>query len=300
MDAPTRPKTRLDVTLRVARRGVHQLARLGAWTVAPRRWPRPELWSAAHHPDVPHRVAQARMAIGRRDPWADPRLEAGKRRNLALAAPAFDGLVLAPDQPLSFWRVLGRVSAARGYAPGMELRGGCVVPSVGGGLCLLSNALFDLAARAGLTVLERHAHSIEAVPPAPGTLFLDATVAWPHVDLVIAPVAGIMRLTARVEGDELVLALDAERPLTETIEISVEDERIELIAGEQRRRNRVVRRRIDPRGQLVAVEILGDNDRRILGTSELGRTCLSCGETGCADRSDLGEHLVALRPSRGA
>src|ERR1700743_3485817 len=89
----------------------------------------------------------ARVPIARSG--AHPTLEAGKRHNVKLAATAFHGVVIAPDRPLSFWRTLGPATAARGFTWGMELRAGCAVPSIGGGLCLVSNALFAMAVEQG-------------------------------------------------------------------------------------------------------------------------------------------------------
>jgi hypothetical protein len=83
-----------------------------------------------------------RMPMARRD--ADPRLEAGKRHNVRLAIAALHGLVITPAQPFSFWRAVGPATAARGYSWGMELRSGCAVPAIGGGICLVTNALFTI------------------------------------------------------------------------------------------------------------------------------------------------------------
>src|SRR6185369_6496582 len=165
-------------------------------------------WPAPHHDSVGSQridvlVCEVEVPIARTDRFADPALEAGKRQNLQLAAPAFDGLVATPSRPISFWRTLGRATERRGFTWGMELRGGCVTPAIAGGLCLLSNALFEVAVRAGWQILERHGHSLEAIPPVPGRLALDATVAWPDVDLVIAPTSGAARLSVRIDGDQL-------------------------------------------------------------------------------------------------
>src|SRR5262245_48787946 len=62
---------------------------------------------------------RTRIAIARRG--ADPRLEAGKRHNVRLAATAFHGAVITAARPLSFWRTLGPATEARGFAWGMEL-----------------------------------------------------------------------------------------------------------------------------------------------------------------------------------
>lgn len=158
--------SRLRVALQAARRTQLAGRRLAAWALQPGRWTRPVLAPPAEA--FAHDLYDVRVPLLRRDPAADPRLEAGKRVNVALAACAFDGLLLTPAQPLSFWRTLGRVTPEAGFQLGMELRGGCIVPTVGGGVCLLSNALFAMAARLGWAVLERHGHSLEAVPPTDG------------------------------------------------------------------------------------------------------------------------------------
>ncbi len=278
MAAPSREKSLLDLVDLRARRAVHQARRLALWLVRPGEFTAPSLADG----ELPVRVAEVRRPIRRTGADVQPLFEEGKRRNVALAAPFFDGLGVTPERPLSFWRALGRVTAARGFTYGMELRGGCVVPSVGGGICLLSNALFELAARAGWTILERHGHSIEAVPGGPA---LDATVLWPHVDLRVAPRRGPARLEVAVRGDELVLAAYAAAPPDERVEVAVVDERIEAAGGERFRLGRVVRRRFDARtGAPVAVEEIGRNRRRLLHDGELGRSCLTCGEEGCRDR----------------
>jgi vancomycin resistance protein YoaR len=58
---------------------------------------------------------------------------------------AIDGVVVPAGGVFSFWAQVGRPVARRGFAPGRELREGCLVPSVGGGLCRLSNALYQAA-----------------------------------------------------------------------------------------------------------------------------------------------------------
>lgn len=116
---------------------------------------------------------------------ADRRWTIGKIHNLRLAARAFHGIEPPPHAVLSFWRQLGRATRRRGFALGRELREGCLVPSRGGGLCQLSNALHDCAVRAGLTVLERHRHS-RVLPGSLAEQDRDATVFWNYLDLRLA------------------------------------------------------------------------------------------------------------------
>ena len=109
-------------------------------------------------------------------------LQAGKVQNLRLAAAALDGLVLPAGEVFSFWANVPRPTRARGFAPGRELREGCVIPSIGGGLCQLSNALYAAALDAGFEITERHAHS-RRLPGSMAEIGRDATIFWNYVDL---------------------------------------------------------------------------------------------------------------------
>ncbi len=85
-------------------------------------------------------------------------------------------------QVFSFWRQVGRASRRRGFVTGRMLKEGCLVPAVGGGLCQLSNALYDAALQSGCEIVERHAHS-RVVAGSAAAAGRDATVAWNYVDL---------------------------------------------------------------------------------------------------------------------
>lgn len=141
---------------------------------------------------------------------SDPReqeLELGKVQNLRVAAAAVDGIILEPGRTFSFWAAAGRPSRGKGYVVGRELRDGCMIPSVGGGICQLTNALSRVAHDAGLEIVERHSHTVH--PPG---FFIDdqtdATVFWNYVDLRFrAPVR--VRIGARLTETSLVVRLDA-------------------------------------------------------------------------------------------
>jgi vancomycin resistance protein YoaR len=106
----------------------------------------------------------------------------GKNKNLRLACDSINGRVLDPGQTFSFWKQVGPPRKSRGFVMGREVREGCVIPTIGGGLCQLSGSLLEVASLAGLEVVERHSHT--ALPADirhhPGR---DATVFWNYVDL---------------------------------------------------------------------------------------------------------------------
>jgi vancomycin resistance protein VanW len=268
--------SRLQLAARRVNVLVRRASRLAAWTAHPAAWPRPELGDAL---GFRHELYRRRWPIARA---GDPLLEQGKRTNLALAAPHLDGLVTAPDLPLSFWRAVPRPTAARGYRLGMELRGGCVVPTAGGGLCLLSNALFAAAAGLGWRILERHGHTRTA-----GAAELDATVMWPHVDLRVAPRAGRARLEVRVRGGFLELAVHGDRPLAHHTEIH-------RLAGAEREevtargavRVSAVRRivRDAASGALIEDSLIAVDRKQVVPAALAARSCLTCDRSDCRAR----------------
>ncbi len=109
-------------------------------------------------------------------------LVAGKIQNLRVAISALDGLELPAGEVFSFWKHVGRTTASKGYVPGRELREGCIIPNIGGGLCQLSNALYDAALKANFEIVERHAHT-QTIAGSLAEQGRDATVFWNYVDL---------------------------------------------------------------------------------------------------------------------
>jgi len=136
---------------------------------------------AADPAEYPVLLAESRTAL-----WSDTRdseaaHQFGKVENLRQAAKRFDRIAIPADGIFSFWKQLGRPTARRGFVAGRMLKEGCLVASTGGGLCQLSNALFDIALKSGAEIVERHAHS-RRVPGSAAQFGRDATVAWNYVD----------------------------------------------------------------------------------------------------------------------
>lgn len=128
----------------------------------------------------------------------------GKVENLRRAARRIHGLVLPAGATFSFWRQVGPPWRLRGFVVGRELREGCLIPSVGGGLCQLSNALYDCALKAGAEILERHRHT-RVIPGSLAELDRDATVFWNYVDLRFR-LAQPLRIGAHLTRDQLVVS----------------------------------------------------------------------------------------------
>lgn len=134
---------------------------------------------------------------------AERRLQLGKIQNLRIAVSRINGIKLGPGEEFSFWRQIGRATRRRGFAVGREVREGCIIPTIGGGLCQLSNALYDLALQTDCEVSERHPHTI-AVPGSAAVSGRDATVFWNYIDLRFCP-KQTCQIEAILTKDELIL-----------------------------------------------------------------------------------------------
>jgi hypothetical protein len=147
--------------------------------------------------------------------WSDGRpaehaYQLGKVQNLRRAAAALDGVLVPAGVVFSFfWKQIGRASRWRGYVTGRMLQQGCLVPAIGGGLCQLSNAIYETALQAGCEIVERHAHS-RRVAGSAAALGRDATVAWNYVDLRFRP-RHPLRIEARLTRDDLVIRFRGRR-----------------------------------------------------------------------------------------
>ena len=140
----------------------------------------------------------------------DRALNAGKIQNLRAAISGLEGIEIGAGEVLSFWRQIGKPLRRRGFVEGRELREGCMIATVGGGLCQLSNALHEAALDAGLEVVERHAHT-RVVPGSRAEAGRDATVFWNYLDFRVRSPRPF-RVEARLTADELELTIRGEIP----------------------------------------------------------------------------------------
>jgi hypothetical protein len=131
----------------------------------------------------------------------------GKIQNLRVAASRLHECVIPAGEIFSFWQQVGQATTRKGYAPGRMLQEGCMIPAIGGGLCQLSNALYQAALEAGCEILERHPHS-RIVPGSATTHGRDATVAWNYIDLRFRPLADL-QLRVVLTASELHVSLHA-------------------------------------------------------------------------------------------
>lgn len=140
--------------------------------------------------------------------------QVGRAQNVARAAAGIDGMVMMPGEVVSFNEAVGPRSIANGFAHAGEIYKGEMRRGVGGGTCQVASTFHAAAYLGGLEVVERSPHSR---PSGYIRIGLDATVAFPHVDLKMRnpfdfPV--LIHAFVRDRGTLVVELMGRERPVT--------------------------------------------------------------------------------------
>lgn len=243
--------------------------RLGKAYYAARRyalWRSPGYrWAKERRQDsLPYLQASHKTPLLRQLRGEDMELQRNKVVNLRLAVEKLDGVLLRPGETLSYWRLIGKPSARRGYLPGMVLFLGCIGSDVGGGLCQLSNLIFWMTLHTDLTVVERYRHSHDVFPDAQRTqpFGTGATCAYPHRDLMLRnDTQETYQLRLRVGEENLEGEWLATAPPLHRFEIQERDARMDQAAwGGYVRHNAIWRRVFDREGNFLEDQPLFTND----------------------------------------
>ena len=104
-----------------------------------------------------------------------------RKHNVKYALSAFNGLVVNPDEIVSFNDITGKRTSANNYKDANIIVGGEYVLGAGGGVCQASTTIYNALIRADLNILEVHNHSLPVsyVPRA-----FDAMVSDGGFDLI--------------------------------------------------------------------------------------------------------------------
>lgn len=183
-------------------------------------------------------VAESKTPLWTESAPEEQFLLAGKIHNLRLAVKKLNGLEIPANKIFSFWKCVGQASRFNGYVAGRELREGCLIPSGGGGLCQLSNALYDAALKADFEIIERHAHS-QIVAGSLAEQGRDATVFWNYVDLRFRSESAF-RIEASLGKDHLRASFKSDGRKNNFIQIS-EGRQIKIQNPKSQIRNRARR-----------------------------------------------------------
>ncbi len=85
-------------------------------------------------------------------------LQENKAVNLAIAAPKVNGILIRPKETFSFWHLVGRTSAKKGYKEGLTISSGQASQGIGGGMCQFTNLIHWMILHTPLEITEHHHH----------------------------------------------------------------------------------------------------------------------------------------------
>ncbi|MBE7018820.1 MAG: vancomycin resistance protein [Ruminococcaceae bacterium] len=107
---------------------------------------------------LPVLVAEHQSVIRRTLGNVDMKLQENKAKNLSLAAPNVNGILIRPGEVFSLWKLLGKCKKSQGYLPGVTISNSNVSSGVGGGMCQLSNLIHWMILHSPLEIVEHHHH----------------------------------------------------------------------------------------------------------------------------------------------
>lgn len=176
-------------------------------------------------------IAESKTPLWTESAEEEQFLLVGKVHNLRLVAKKLNGLEIPAGEVFSFWKNVGQASRLEGFVVGRELREGCIIPTIGGGLCQISNALYDAALKANFEIIERHAHS-QIIPGSLAEQGRDATVFWNYIDLRFCS-PNAFRIEAFLGKDHLSIKFKSENKPKKVLQISRNGAKNNLQANNQ-------------------------------------------------------------------
>ncbi len=136
--------------------------------------------------ELPFVQAESSSPLYNENTGFDMKYQENKVFNLKLAAQKLDKLLIRPGETFSFWQALHKDSKKDAYKDGLVVLNGQLTTVSGGGLCQMSNLLFDLFLHSPLTIAERTGHGKKEFPdPGEGPAGIDATVSEGWSDLKV-------------------------------------------------------------------------------------------------------------------
>ena len=150
-----------------------------------------------------------------------------RKHNVKYALSAFNGLVVQPEEIISFNKITGERTSANNYKDANIIVGGEYVLGAGGGVCQASTTLYNALIRADLNILEVHNHSLPVnyVP-----LAFDAMVSDGGYDLIFQNnTLHPLYFMTYSDGQNVSVKIFGE-PLEEGLEIKTRTEEVKVLS----------------------------------------------------------------------
>lgn len=89
----------------------------------------------------------------------DAKLQNNKAINLEIAASKVNSILIRPNETFSFWKLVGKCTANKGYKTGLVIKGNKLGRGLGGGLCQFTNLIHWMILHSPLDIVEHHHHN---------------------------------------------------------------------------------------------------------------------------------------------
>ncbi|HEY9680261.1 MAG TPA: VanW family protein [Oculatellaceae cyanobacterium] len=137
-------------------------------------------------------------------------LTLAQRYNIQQASTRLNGTIIAPHEQFSFNKVVGPRTSARGYLPAPSYIGRATEFTTGGGVCVLSSMVYQIALESGMQIDKRTPHLRTTLTSYPG---LDATVWYGKSDLVFTNTTNSpLEIRALTDANSVKIQLAGRRP----------------------------------------------------------------------------------------
>ena len=212
--------------------------------------------------------------IRRRLGKVDMELQEHKAANLSIAAPKVNTVLIRPGETFSFWKLVGKTSARKGYQTGLQITNGKTSAGIGGGMCQFTNLIHWMVLHTPLEITEHHHHDQydlfpdfnRQVPFGTGT-----SICWNYLDYrFYNPTDVTFQLIVYTTEEYLCGELRGDRALPYSYHIKAENEHFEKEADGVYRCGEVYRHTVDKvTGNLVKREKLRTNHALVMYELEL-------------------------------
>jgi len=108
---------------------------------------------------LPVLIQSHKSLVRRRLHNADQILQENKAVNLALSAPKVTHILIQPGETFSFWNLVGKQTAGKGYRPGLIIKNRRTDSGIGGGTCQFTNLVHWMVLHTDLEITEHHHHN---------------------------------------------------------------------------------------------------------------------------------------------
>lgn len=199
----------------------------------------------------------------------DLTLQENKASNLRLAAPNVSNILIKPNETFSFWHLVGKCSASKGYKDGVTIFNDAVRPGLGGGLCQFTNLIHWIILHSPLEITEHHHHDGLDLFPDYGRKIPFGTgtsIVYNYLDYRFKNnTKNTYQLIISVSETHLNGELRSDNEQVYSYHIRAENEHFSKENGHVFRNGQIFRKCIDKRtGNLLEKKLIKENHARVL------------------------------------